>query len=341
MRRYRLQRRTWESRTDRTPPYAGCYHIPQDCLEGEVGGHVVTFRGKFDDRFTGEVLVGAFDAWWNWTLGWQGGTVHRIVAKGSWEGRLEPVRELAALLETDPAFERIGISFSGLSLQFKNAPADLMARVLDLAAETVPRLLARFDPPLLLAAKAEDAPGAAALLDNGADPDEYGPRLRCYSPGEPAGRYEYRDTPLLAAVMNDDPAMVALLLSRGADVLSNLSFIAWVALENRRYAALRSLFAGGMPLPSGELPFVDDYPLPFAASKGDIESVRVLLEAGADPDQKRPGFLNDAAAKADGPHKEEIRRLIREARERAERKEGQLTMASAADGAELSKPRPE
>ena len=332
--KYGLRSRKWTTKSDRTPPYAGCYNIPKDWLEGEVGGHVVTFWGRWRLGFTGEVMVGAFDAWWNRTTGWQAGKVFHNAEKGGWEGRLDPLRKLETLLEGDPSIERIGISFKGLNLRFKEARADLLHRVLALAAETVDGLLARTDPPLLVAVKANDLDAAINHLKAGADPDEYGSELRSFS----SKAYRtYFDRPLLAAVMNDDAAMTALLLVRGADIKTYPNMVLWVALENGKSRALKALFDGGLKPSPWELAFDEGFPLPFAAAKGDVEAVRILLEAGLDPGQKGLGFFNDAYAKAAGPYKDEIRRLLKEAEEREEQAEGRLALAPSADGAELSK----
>ncbi len=334
--RYGLRSTTWKTRSDRTPPYASCYNIPKDWLEGVAAGRVVTFWGAWGEKFTGEVMVGPFDAWWNRTVVWSEGKVVRHADTGDPGGRMAPQRELEALLEAHPAFERLGVSFKGLSLKFAGAGAPLLHQSIALAVRVTDRLLAREEPPLLKAAKAGGRDAVRSLLDAGADPDEFGPELREYARSA-SGRYRFHDRPLLAAVMNDDAPMVSLLMERGADTTVNPNYILWIALENGKNHALRALFQGGFrPSPWG-LPYGDLHPLPFAASKGDPEAVRILLEVGLAPGQNGPRLLDDARAQASGPRKEEIRRLLEEAGRKEEAAAGRLSLAPATGGAELSR----
>jgi ankyrin repeat protein len=327
-----LRRRTWLRRSERTPPYADCYNIPKHWLEGEVRGHVVTFWGKYrKGGFTGEIMVGHFEAWWNHTVSWCDGTVDRSSTPGCWECRLEAVQRLGELLLDNPEFERLGVSFTGLNLRAKQAHAAFLHELLALCAAAVDALAARTDPPLLQAVEAGDLERARDLLEAGADPDEYGCDAHQYWDDR---RGLQLKRPITTAVMRDDGPMVRILLAHGADVTTNPNLTVYVALENEKNQALAALFEGGLEPSPGGLPFDRGYPLQFAASKGNLEAVGILLEAGADPDDK-VGFLS-ARQMASGPHKDQIRRLLDGVEADRDQIRGRLALATQASGGELS-----
>jgi hypothetical protein len=172
---------------------------------------------------------------------------------------------------------------------------------------------------------------AADLLADGVDPDEYGPELLTCST-EPLR--QVLKTPLLTAVMNDDAAMVRLLLFENADVASNPALVLWVALENSAHRALAALLENGLQPPLFGLPFDLGEPLSFAVSRRDVEAVRVLLVAGVggeDADR-----LLGARRRASGPAGDEIRRLIDRALEAREDVRGRLSLSAEDSGGQLS-----
>jgi hypothetical protein len=331
IRRYRLRRRVW-SDSGGSPPYASCYNIPKHWLEGEVRGHVVTFWGSFKaDGFTGEIMVGMFDAWWNHNVTWRDGSIHRSPTPGSWEARLASVRRLEELMAAHPELERLGVSFKGLNLAVKQAPVELVIELVEVAAEAVDDLVEHQEPPLLRAVAAGDLNRAAGLLAAGADPDEYGPELH------PLANERCRclpKTPLLVAVLTDNTEMVRLLLSHGAEVATNPSLILWLALEHGKNQALSALLDGGLEPSAWPLPFDQGYPLQLAAARGDPIAVRALLEAGADPRVKEG--LRSARSLATGPYEAEIERLIDRALLDLDQTRGRLSLATQGSDGGLS-----
>jgi hypothetical protein len=330
-RAYGLRRRVW-SDSGSSPPYASCYNIPKHWLEGEVSGHVVTFWGSFKSYgFTGEIMVGMFDAWWNHSLEWREGTIQRHPIRGSWEANLASVLRLEEIMAAHPELERLGVSFKGLNLAVKQASAALLVELVEASAVVVDDLLQHREPPLLQAVAAGDLNRAASLLTAGADPDEYGPDLHSISHERCR---QLPKTPLLVAVLADNREIVRLLLSHGADITTNPSLILWVALEHGKNQALSALLDGGLEPSAWPLPFDQGYPLQRAAARGDPTAVQILLEAGADPRIKE-GFRT-ARAMAAGPHAGEIERLIDRALIDLDQVRGQLSLATKGSDGGLS-----
>lgn len=355
-----LRRRTWESRTEQTPPYAGCYNSPKGWREGRIRGHAITFWPVLRrSKYSGEMMVGAFNFYWNYNAYWrnapQSNDIFEIIGgwwkkcvlkkvefppefhiegpKGHPEARLPSVMNMIELMREHPEVDHLGVCFKGVHIRFKKAAIPVVREAAELGAGIVDELLKRETPPLLLAVEAGDIILAGKLLDEGADPEEYGPDLFNFFPD---GNGENRKTPLLTAVFQDDPALIELLISRGANMETSASFIARVALENERNKALAALYKGGFGTPPWGLGQPHGMPLQFAASKGNVEAVRILLEAGEDPAKKGEGEPKPARKLASGPHKEEIIRLLNEAVQERQAAQGQLSITETADDGQLS-----
>ena len=108
---------------------------------------------------------------------------------------------------------------------------------------------------LMVAIDSGQAAMARFLVERGADPNHDG-----------AGR-----TPLHSAVQHELPELVAALLAAGAD--PNARLVKPLPLVSRRIQQDNGL----TPTTAGATPFH------LAASFGDVESMRILVEAGADP----------------------------------------------------------
>jgi hypothetical protein len=78
-------------------------------------------------------------------------------------------------------------------------------------------------------------------------------------------------------------------------------------------------------------------PLQFAASRGDVEAVRILLEAGEDPLKRGEEQPRPARKLASGPHKEEIIRLLDGAVQARQAANGQLSITETAEDGQLSR----
>jgi hypothetical protein len=114
---------------------------------------------------------------------------------------------------------------------------------------------------------------AELLLAGGADPDT--------TVGSRPGSRDYCSTLFAAAGCADNPGLTRLLLERGARPGDHTIYL---AAFHPGHACLRLLLEyGGLP--------ADSTALAAPLSTGDVAGVRLLLEAGADPDRPLPGSL--------------------------------------------------
>jgi hypothetical protein len=305
-----LKRRTWARRTPRTPPYAGCYNDPKFWWEGDLRDQVLTFWGTFrGSTFSGEILVGPFDAWRNYCISregeghrWQGET-------GGREAGLPSVAELAAFHAAQPSVIQANLSFDSAELEVRDAGAEVLEGLLSRVADVINDLLWLQDPPLLKAAEAGDLKAVESLLAQGADPNGYGTRLAAYMS---VPSYRLLKRPLFEAVRRDDAAMTGVLLGHGAEWKNCPAHPLLIALENRAHRALSVLLEAGFPPKTGIYYRGNEtfMPVEHAAKLGDLEAVRLLLEAGGRSGPYPSAALRGARWAARGPEKAEIRRLL-------------------------------
>ena len=150
-----------------------------------------------------------------------------------------------------------------LWLAAMNDGAFLVARLLDAGAD-VDAALQMGETPLMTAARVGNLEAVDLLLRHGADVN--------------ATEHERKQTALMWAVAQQHPAVVRLLVEHGADIHARTAV--WDQLENT---------AGNTnPIGNFRMPHGGSTPLLFAARQGDVDTARVLVEAGAD--------VNDTAA---------------------------------------------
>lgn len=145
-----------------------------------------------------------------------------------------------------------------LWLAAENGSAPMTELLLDAGADP-DRTLAMGETPLMIAARSGAAETVGRLLDAGADPN--------------AAERERDQTALMWAAAQGHADVAQLLVAAGADL--NVRSRVWDQLEN---TAGNTNTSGNFRMSHG-----GSTPLLFAARSGDIETARVLIEAGADP----------------------------------------------------------
>ncbi|MXZ69920.1 MAG: hypothetical protein F4Z04_00215 [Acidobacteria bacterium] len=147
-----------------------------------------------------------------------------------------------------------------LWLAAENGSAPITELLLDAGAN--PDLtLAMGETPLMIAARSGAAETVALLLDAGASPN--------------AAEREREQTALMWAAAQGHADVAQLLLDAGADLTARSRV--WDQLEN---TAGNTNTSGNFRMSHG-----GSTPLLFAARGGDVETARVLIEAGADPNE--------------------------------------------------------
>jgi ankyrin repeat protein len=191
---------------------------------------------------------------------------------------LETVKLLLRAGANPRAVNRDGASV--LSLACINGNAEIIAALLKSGADANERL-PNGETPLMMASRTGSVSAMQVLLDNGADVNAK-EKLR-------------GTTALMWAAAQSHPAAVKLLIDHGADIggHTNLvpkgrtAYLAPTPADRRRQAIDEPIAAGasqarnqGQRADGGGLT-----PLVFAARNGDIESVKVLVKAGADANE--------------------------------------------------------
>ena len=150
-----------------------------------------------------------------------------------------------------------------LWLAARNGSAAMVSHLLEAGADANAPLTMG-ETPLMTAARAGDLDTVRLLLAHGADVE--------------ATERDRRQTALMWAVAQGHAAVAQVLIEHGADVHARSAV--WDQLENT---------AGNTnPIGNFRMSHGGSTPLLFAARHGDVETARVLIEAGADP--------NDTAA---------------------------------------------
>lgn len=192
-----------------------------------------------------------------------------------WLVRIEDIELVEKLLEAgaDPNL-RTGLGLSSLSLAIENMDVDMVLLLLAYGADVVQPDWTG-ETPLMQAARTGSYEIVKALLDQGAEID--------------VREQNYQQTALMIGVRSGFSDVVSLLLSRGADV--NVQTLPGAVPDFR----LPSQNAGskgiginrggwperGMRAPVGGA----KTPLLYATRQGDLETTKILVEAGADLEQ--------------------------------------------------------
>src|SRR5262249_37877391 len=124
---------------------------------------------------------------------------------------------------------------------------------------------------LMTCARAGDASAVTALLRRGATPN--------------AMEHEHHQTALMWAVAEQHPDVVRLLIDAHADIRARSLVYAQTVVDEQTQRAGReklnyTVQRGGMT------------PLLFAARIGDVDSARLLLDAGADANESQPDGIS-------------------------------------------------
>src|SRR5262245_18663554 len=167
-----------------------------------------------------------------------------------------------------------------LHLACTNRSAPMVARLLAAHADANARLL-KGETVLMTCARAGDALAVTALLHAGADVN--------------AAETEHRQTALMWAVAERHPDVVRLLIDAHADIRArSLAYDQTVVDEQTQRAGREELNytvkRGGAT------------PLRFAARVGDVESARLLLNAGADANDAQPDGVSALVLAAHSGH---------------------------------------
>ena len=183
-----------------------------------------------------------------------------------WAARVDDLETADLLLRAGArvaAANREGVT--PMRLAAMNGSVQMIRRLLIAGADPNAKLTQFGDTALMMAARTGKADSITSLLESGArinDKESWG-----------------GTTALMWAVAERHPAAVKVLIAAGADVNARSSFVP---------AANGRGFEGRTPVSSEADRAVEEFasglltPLMFAAREGDVESARLLLEAGAD-----------------------------------------------------------
>jgi len=175
-----------------------------------------------------------------------------------------------------------------LHLACNNRSAAMVERLLAAKANPNAKLLDG-ETVLMTCARAGSAAGVKALLVHGADAKAREP--------------EHDQTALMWAAANNHPDVTAMLIEFGADVRArSRSYSQTVVGEQTQRAGREEL---NYTVTKG-----GSTPLLFAARSGDAESVRLLLAAGADPNDALPDGTGALVLAAHSGHREAALALL-------------------------------
>jgi len=162
----------------------------------------------------------------------------------------------------------------------RNASAAMIATLLD--AHANPNLAPEAGgTPLMVAARRGHVEGAVLLLAHGADAN--------------AAEREHGQTALMWAAAEHHPDVVRVLLAAGADLRARTRIV-------RRHVMLCCEAYEGDPEGAADIDEGGFTPLLFAAQQGDIESARLLLDAGADVNDAAPMGTSALVVAVHGGH---------------------------------------
>ncbi len=336
-------------RKDPEIPYTGCFWSGR-WWKGYVEGipfavHPVEFRRG---GIRGQLFLGAFDYDWNTGFFRDGEGAPLVHDDGLTPRPPHPELECAAVHDAvprlSPAVRHIAFGHRGIAVS-KYGPASLetFRSDLDLLAGVVKALQSRTDPPLVAAVERGDVDRAQRLLGAGEDPNRVGPFQHTH---RAFGRTGFK-APLHLAADAGNTAMVRALLDAGArleDVPLALAFaIEHGHLDTARLLATRIArqmeFHRSLDcvLWLAPPPLDETNALDLASRKGNLEMVRMLLEAGASP-SAAPRFRGIAYPNLDpwrsaaGPDRQAIREAITVARV-GRSPEGGLSLATTSGAA--------
>lgn len=195
-----------------------------------------------------------------------------------WLVRIEELDLTQRLLDAGADVnQRNGIGLAALSLAIENRDADMVQLLIDRGADvTTPD--AAGETPLMLAARTGSPEIVRALLAKNVPVDVREPK--------------YQQTALMIGVRSRSPEVVALLIAAGADVNAQT-----IPGEMPRFRLPADVTAshgvgvnwGGFPEHGSRTPIGGaKTPLLYSTRQGDLESTRLLVEAGADLEQADP-----------------------------------------------------
>lgn len=188
-----------------------------------------------------------------------------------WIVRIEDLDLARRLLEAgaDPDL-RTGLGLSALNLAIENSDTDMVRLLLEYGADANEADFAG-ETPLMLGARTGSAGIVRALLEHGAQVDAQEPH--------------YRQTALMMGVRSGSPEVVALLLEAGADVnvRSEPGPVPEFRLPSQNAGSKGvGIVRGGWPDRGMRAPVGGaKTPLLYATRQGDLETVKLLVEAGA------------------------------------------------------------
>jgi ankyrin repeat protein len=192
-----------------------------------------------------------------------------------WLVRIEDLELTQRLLDAGADVnQRTGLGLAALSLAIENRDADMVQLLLQHGAD-VQTPDAAGETPLMQAARSGSAEIVQALLDAGAEVNVREPH--------------YQQTALMLGVRSRSPEAVALLLAAGADVNAQTLTGEEPAFRlPSEVAASKGVGVnwGGFPPHGSRTPIGGaKTPLLYATRTGDLESTKLLVEAGADLEQ--------------------------------------------------------